>query len=186
MKRKTMLTIAAATVALGILGWSAVSAQEKSTLKVPGGLAFSEYEGYENWGVVAVHQTEDDLIKAIVANPVAIEAYRSGIPGNGKPFPDGSKLSKIEWRKAKSTTPPYDKPGKNYAAEIMVKDSKRFADSGGWGYAVFVPDAATGSYKPGGLDHVPPQGNNAKCGFACHNAFVKGKDYVFTEYAKRP
>ena len=137
-------------------------------------------------GVVAVHHTED-LVKVIVANPVAIDAYRAGIPGNGKPFPDGSKLSKLEWRPAKSTTAPYDikVPGNNYAAEIMVKDSKKFADSGGWGYAAFVPDGATGKYKPAGLDHVPPQGNDAKCGAACHT-IVKGKDYVFTEYAKRP
>jgi hypothetical protein len=186
MKSKTIVTIAAAAAALAVVGGAAISAQDKSTLKVPGGLAFSEYEGYENWGVVAVHHTED-LTKVILGNPVAIDAYRAGIPGNGKPFPDGSKLSKIEWRPAKSTTAPYDitVPGNNYATEIMVKDSKRFADSGGWGYAVFVPDAATGSYKPGGLDHVPPQGNDAKCGAACHT-IVKGKDYVFTEYAKRP
>jgi len=187
MKSKTMLTIATATVALALLGGAAISAQDKSALRVPGGLAFSEYEGYENWGVVAVHHT-DDLIKAILGNPAAIQAFRAGIPENGKPFPDGSKLAKLEWKKGNNSTVPYDlkAPGNNYAAEIMVKDSKRFADSGGWGYAVFVPDGATGHYKPGGLDHVPPQGNDAKCGFACHNALVKGKDYVFTEYAKRP
>jgi hypothetical protein len=186
MKSKTIVTIAAAAAALAVLAGAAVSAQDKSTLKVPGGLAFSEYRGYENWGVVAVHHTED-LTKVILGNPVAIDAYRAGIPDNGKPFPDGSKLSKIEWRPAKSTTAPYDitVPGNVYAAEIMVKDSKRFADSGGWGYAVFVPDGATGRYKPGGLDHVPPQGNDAKCGAACHT-IVKGKDYVFTQYAKRP
>ena len=186
MKRKTILTIATAAVALAVLGGAAVSAQDKYSLKVPGGLAFSEFRGYEDWAVVAVHHTED-LIKVVVGDPVTMKAYRAGIPDNGKPFPDGAKMAKIEWRPAKSTTAPYDirVPGPVYDIDFMVKDSKRFADSGGWGYAVFVPDAATGSYKPGGLDHVPPQGNDAKCGAACHT-IVKGKDYVFTEYAKRP
>jgi hypothetical protein len=66
----------------------------------------------------------------------------------------------------------------------MVKDAKRFADSNGWGYAVFVYDTATDSYRPGTLEHSPPQGNDAKCGAACHT-IVKDKDYVFTNYAKR-
>jgi hypothetical protein len=183
----TLASVNRTTLAARVQAPGASSASEESkSLKVPGGLAFSEFEGYENWGVVAVHHT-DDLVKTILGNPVAIDAYRSGIPGNGKPFPDGAKLSKIEWRPAKSTTAPYDinVPGNNYATEIMVKDSKRFADGGGWGYAVFVPDGATGTYKPGGLDHVPPQRNDAKCGVACHT-IVKGRDYVFTEYARRP
>ena len=88
MKSKRMLTIATAAVALVALGGAAISAQDKYSLKVPGGLAFSEFRGYENWEVVNVAHT-DDLLKVIVGNPVAMEAYRSGIPGNGKPFPDG-------------------------------------------------------------------------------------------------
>ena len=81
---------------------------------------------------------------------------------------------------------PYDVrvPGPVYDLDFMVKDSKRFADSGGWGYAVFVYDAASDMYKPGTLTHQPPQANDAKCGVACHT-IVKTRDYVFTEYAKR-
>src|SRR5512145_379795 len=137
MKSKTMLTIATATVALAVLGGAAVSAQDKYSLKVPGGLAFSEFRGYENWAMVSVHHTED-LIKVVVGNPVTMDAYRAGIPDNGKPFPNGSKT-------AKSTTAPYPikVPGTVYDIDFMVKDSKRFADSGGWGYAVFVYDAAS-------------------------------------------
>ena len=185
MKRKTMLTIGTATAALAILGGAAVYAQDKYSLKVPGGLAFSEFKGYEDWAVVSVHHTED-LIKVVVANPVAMDAYRAGIPGNGKPFPNGSKMSKIEWKPTKSTTAPYDirVPGIVYDVDFMVKDSKRFADSGGWGYAVFVHDAASGAYKPGTTAHAPPQGNDAKCGAACHTA-AKQQDYVFTQYPKR-
>ena len=185
MKGKKMLTIASAAMALAVLGGAGISAQDKYGLKVPGGLAFSEFRGYEDWAVVAADHTED-LLKVIVANPVAMDAYRAGVPGNGKPFPDGSKMAKIEWRPKKSPDAPYDikVPGAVYDVDFMVKDSKRFADGGGWGYAVFVYDATSDMYTPGTLAHRPPQGNDAKCGFACHT-IVKAKDYVFTEYAKR-
>jgi hypothetical protein len=66
----------------------------------------------------------------------------------------------------------------------MVKDSKRFADGGGWGYAMFKYDAASETFTPGTQADHPPQGNDAKCGVACHT-LVKKQDYVFTEYGKR-
>jgi Cytochrome P460 len=157
----------------------------KYSLKVPGGLAFAEFKGYEDWAVISIDHT-DDLLKVILGNPVAIDAFRAGVPGNDKPFPDGSKMAKVEWRPKKSPDAPYDitVPGAVYDLDFMVKDSKRFADSGGWGYAVFKHDAASGMYTPATLSHKPPQGNDAKCGAACHT-IVRGKDYVFTEYAKR-
>ena len=68
--------------------------------------------------------------------------------------------------------------------DFMVKDSKRFADSGGWGWAVFEYDAATQTFRPGDANSKPPQANDAKCGLACHT-IVKNRDYVFTEYASR-
>ena len=55
-------------------------------------------------------------------------------------------------------------PDKLLNVDFMVKDSKRFADSGGWGYAVFDYDAASGTFKPGTTAGTPPQGNDAKCG----------------------
>jgi hypothetical protein len=185
MNSKTMLTIATATAALAVLGGAAAYAQDKYSLKVPCGLAFAEFRGYEDWAVVAIDHTED-LMKVIVADPVAIDALRAGVPRNGKPFPDGSKMAKVEWRPKKSPDAPYDinVPGAVYDIDFMVKDAKRFADSGGWGYAVFKHDAASGIYAPATLNHKPPQGNDAKCGFACHT-IVAGKDYVFTEYAQR-
>src|SRR5262249_9441108 len=107
----------------------------KYDLKVPGGLAFGEFKGYEARAVVAIDHT-DDLMKEIVANPVAMAAFRAGIPGNGKPFPDGSKMAKVEWRPKKSADAPYDimVPGEVYDVDFMVKDSKRIADSGGVAY----------------------------------------------------
>jgi hypothetical protein len=66
----------------------------------------------------------------------------------------------------------------------MEKDSKRFADSGGWGYAVFDFDNASNTFTPGTLADHPPQANDAKCGFTCHT-IVKTRDYVFTSYQNR-
>ena len=185
MKSITMRTIATAAVALAVLGGAAASSEDKYSLKVPGGLAFSEFRGYEDWAVISIDHT-DELLKVILGNPVVMEAFRAGVPGNGKPFPDGSKMAKVEWHPKKSPDAPYDitVPGSVYDLDFMVKDAKRFADSGGWGYAVFKHDPASGMYAPATLTHKPPQGNDAACGAACHT-IVKAKDYVFTEYAKR-
>jgi hypothetical protein len=77
-----------------VLAGVAIAAQDKYTVQVPNGLAFAEFRGYEDWPVVAVSQT-GEKIEVIVGNPTMIEAYRSGIPGNGKPFPDGARMAKI-------------------------------------------------------------------------------------------
>ena len=184
MNRKSMLTIVITTVVLAALGGLAISAQDKYTVKVPGGLAFSELRGYESWQVVSVSE-DGGLLAAIVANPVMIDAYRAGVPGNGKPFPDGAKMAKIHYTPKKlETFPAATVPGPLHDVDFMVKDSKRFADSGGWGYAVFDYVAASDTFTPGTLKDNPPQGNDAKCGFACHTV-VKTRDYVFTEYGKR-
>jgi Cytochrome P460 len=75
-------------------------------LPVPNGLAFSDGRGYETWQDVAVSDTEGS-VKAILANSTMIGAYREGVPDNGKPFPEGSKVVKIEWIKKKSAVSPY-------------------------------------------------------------------------------
>jgi Cytochrome P460 len=116
-----------------------------------------------------------------------IDAYRAGIPGNGKPFPDGSKTAKISWKKKKSTEAPDPTtvvPDTLKGVGFMMRDSKRFSDSGGWGWAQFKYDAASDRFTPWTLADKPPQGNDAKCGFACHTR-AKARDYVFTEYGKR-
>ena len=153
-------------------------------MQVPGGLAFSEFRGYEGWQVIAVSQT-GNLIVAILGNPEIIAAYQSGVPGNGKPFPDGSKMAKIHWNQKKSAEAPAPTlvPDTLHDLDFMVRDSKRFADSGNWGYAQFNYDAASDTFTPATLANQPPQGNDAKCGFACHT-IVKAKDYVFTAYPK--
>ncbi|HEX5229925.1 MAG TPA: cytochrome P460 family protein [Bryobacteraceae bacterium] len=183
-KGKAISNIALVAGVIGLMGGAAASAQDKYTLKVPNGLAFSEFKGYEGWQLVSISQ-DGDLIAAIVANPVMVRAYTAGIPANGKPFPDGAKMAKIHWNPKKMETfPAATVPGTQHDVDFMVKDSKRFADSGGWGYAVFEYDAASDKFKPGTAADKPPQGNDAKCGFACHTR-VKTRDYVFTEYGHR-
>src|SRR5690348_14232682 len=178
MKRKVVRTIAIATALVSTLGGGAMSAQDKYTVKVPGGLAFSEFRGYEAWQVVSISQ-DGNLIAAILANPVMIKAYLVGVPGNGKPFPDGAKMAKIHWNPKKMETfPAATVPGTQHDIDFMVKDSKRFADSGGWGRAVLDYEAASDTFTPGTLAGKPTQGNDAKCGFACHTR-VKTRDYVF-------
>jgi hypothetical protein len=163
---------------------AAQTAHDKYTVKVPGGLAFSEFKGYEGWQAVSISRNEK-LEALILANPVLIDAYRAGIPGNGKPFPDGSKMAKIHWNPKKNQYfPDTSVPGTQHDVDFMEKDSKRFADSGGWGYAEFEYDAASDTFTPGTSADQPPQANDAKCGFQCHT-IVKTKDYVFTDYAKR-
>src|SRR6476620_5577277 len=178
MTRFPACPIAVMAVVLAVLGGSAISAQDKYTVQTPGGLGFSEFRGYEDWAVVAVSQTED-LLKVEVANPVMIEAYRSGIPGNGKPFPDGSKIAKIEWRPKKSTEAPFDVriPESLQDVFFIEKDSKRFPDTKGWAYAVFDYDRASDRFTPNKTGTID-------CGFACHTR-VKAKDYIFTAYGKR-
>jgi hypothetical protein len=82
------------------------------------------------------------------------------------------------------TFPAATVPGTQHDVDFMVKDSKRFADSGGWGWAVFDYDASSDTFTPGTLAGKPPQGNDAKCGFTCHS-MVKTRDYVFTDYGHR-
>jgi hypothetical protein len=185
-KRIPAVTIA---VVLAVLGGMAVTAQDKQdkyTLQVPDGLAFSEFRGDEDWQTVAVSQTAAG-INVILANPVMIDAYRAGVPGNGKPFPDGSKTAKISWKQKKSTEAPDPTtvvPDTLIGVGFMMRDSRRFPDSGGWGWAQFKYDAASDRFTPWTLTDTPPQGNDAKCGFACHT-IAKAKDYVFTAYGKR-
>jgi hypothetical protein len=184
MKKKlSMAVVLLAAVGVGLVAQKRAG-QDKYTVKVPGGLAFSEFRGYEGWQTISLSRNEK-VIGAILGNPAMIAAYQGGFPGNGKPVPDGAKMAKIHWLPKQNE---YFKEatvaGKLFNVDFMVKDSKRFADSGGWGYAVFDYDDASGTFTPGTASGTPPQGNDARCGFTCHTA-AKSRDYVFTEYGKR-
>ena len=179
MTPKSLATIALSLTALGAAGGIAMAAQDRSTLKVPDGLAFAEFKGYETWQGVASSQTKDQ-IKMIVANPAMIAAYKDGLPAKGKTFPDGVKIVKIEWALKASTgaRAPYavNVPGDLQAIAMILKDTKRFPKTHGWAYAVFDYDAATKTLKP--------KGTGADCGFACHTN-VAEDDYIFTHYPVR-
>jgi len=169
---------------LAVLGGIAIAAQDKYTVAVPGGLAFSEFKGYESWQVISISQNEK-AVAVIMGNPAMIEAYEAGIPGNGKPFPDGAKMAKIHWfPKPQEFFPDTTVPGAQKDVDFMVKDSQRFADSGGWGWGAFKYDAASDTFTPQTEADEPPQGHDAKCGFECHT-LAEAKDYVFTEYGHR-
>jgi hypothetical protein len=186
MKGKRMMISVSAALSLAILATgAAISAQDKNTVAVKNGLGFAEFRGYESWETIAISQNPQ-LLAVIVGNPAMIDAYKAGIPGNGKPFPDGARMAKIHWAPKKNEAAPGQPtvPGDLHDVDFMVKDSKRFADSGGWGYAMFKYDVAADTFTPGTLDDKPPQGDDAKCGFACHTIVAK-QDYVFTQYAKR-
>ena len=166
-------------VVLSVLGSSALAAQDRFTLKAPNGVAFSEIRGYETWQVVAPSYDQKDL-KAIVANDVMINAYKEGIPGNGKPFPEGSIIVKISWTQVKSHDfPTATVPGTLDTVQLIVKDFKRFPETSGWGYARFIYNAASDTFKPYGKDSS--FGNEC---YKCHT-IVKAKDFIFTGYPRR-
>jgi hypothetical protein len=170
----TALMALAATV---LLVSAALGAQDRSIVKVPDGLALSEFKGYETWQVIAPSET-DHGIKAIVGNPVMMKAYSDGIPANGKPVPDGAMMAKIEWTPKSDADSPYtvSVPDTLKSLSFMVKDSKRYAKTGGWAWAQFT-------YEPGS-DTFKPVGTGTACGYECHTR-VKARDLVFTHYAKR-
>jgi hypothetical protein len=185
MKLQYIASMVIASASIFVVGIS-LAAQDKYTVQVPNGLAFSEFRGYEDWQAVAVSQTldaDDPHLKMMLANPVMIDAYRTGIPGNGKPFPEGSKIAKVEWKLKENAESPFpvNVPDTLVAIGFMVKDSKRFpdSDSGGWGYAQFSHDPASDTYSADER-YV----GDARCGVACH-AIVAAKDYVFTAYGRR-
>jgi hypothetical protein len=185
MKRSKIPPTVAVVTLLAALGGVALAAQDRYAVKVPGGLAFAEFRGYQQWQTIAVSQN-GAMIETILGNPAMIKAFEAGIPGNGKPFPDGAKMAKIHWNAQKNAAEPGDPtvPGTLHDIDFMEKDSKRFADSGGWGYGEFEFDDASDTFRPGTLADKPPQANDAKCGFACHT-IAATKDYVFTSYPKR-
>jgi hypothetical protein len=179
MKRENSLKVAMATAVLATLGTS-VYAQDKFdkyVLKSPSGIAFSDFRGYEDWAVVSSART-DEVLKVIVANPTMIKAYKAGVPGNGQPFPDGSKIAKLQWSFQKSTEAPFvvDVPAAPTQAFFIEKDSKRFRAAGGWGYALFNHDVATAK--------MTADEAKSDCGHSCH-LVVKSKDYIFHPYQKR-
>jgi hypothetical protein len=126
-------------------------------------------DGYRAWPLIAVsHRTDNkDELRAILGNPVAWQALRDGV----LPLPDGSVLAKLAWKREPMAE--FDgafRPGAAPRVEFMYKDAKRFAATGGWGFARFV-------------DGKPADEAAHQTCFPCHDAKVKGHDFVFTRFA---
>ena len=151
VKRLSGFAGAATAVAVfAVLVVAVVYAQDKYSLISPSGIAFSDFRGYEDWSVVSSART-DEVLKVIVGSPSMIKAYKAGVPGNGRAFPEGSKIVKIQWKPKKSTEAPFAVDVPDHLAQVFVmeKDSKRFPkNGGGWGYAVFNYDAASDKFTP--------------------------------------
>ncbi len=173
MKRISFLLIAIAAAA-GFVGFTATASrsvpQESSPVYVT-----EIPSGYRDWKLVSVAHEAGNLndIRAILGNEIAINAYRAG-----KPFPEGSIVMRIAWRHVPSeennkilgreqSFVPGEAPP--WYLQFMVKDTKKYAATGGWGYAEFSKDG-----KPG------PESNMKQC-FPCHQA-IADRDFVFTRY----
>ena len=88
MRKIALSIIVMLAAVLSFFGSRAISSQGKYTVQVPNGLAFSEFRGYEDWAVIALSEN-GGKIAVILGNPIMIDAYKAGVPDNGKPFPDG-------------------------------------------------------------------------------------------------
>jgi Cytochrome P460 len=124
--------------------------------------------GYRRWELIAPsHEAPFDELRGILGNAKSMKAYREGT----LPFPDGAMLAKIAWKHVPSAEfAGAFVPGPATTVQIMVKDSKKYASTGGWGFGRFI------NGKP--VDEA----QHRTC-FACHEANVKGHDFVFTRFA---
>ncbi len=163
------------------LGVGAVAFAGDWDLEAPTGLKFGLIKGYENWHVVATHfRTDKNELRYIIGNDIAVKAYKRGVPLNGQKFPEGAILVKIGYSLKKNPAFPASlEPNVIQRVEFMIKDSKRFKDSAGWGFARFVYDAKAKRYKVFGKSAK----DYMQC-FSCHQSVAK-KDFVFTDYVKR-
>jgi len=150
-----------------------VAVESHATETIPStshGVAYPE--GWKDWSTIAVsHRTDNKTIRTILGNDIAVKAARSG---NTNPWPDGAILGKVVWKDTQledwqSATA----PGKFVHAEFMFKNSKKYADSYGWGWARWV-----------GLEQKPFEKGMQVC-TSCHTP-VKNRDWVFTDPASLP
>jgi hypothetical protein len=174
MKQITFLLLAVATVAAAVTFTARASRNTDEAAPI---YVTEIPHGYREWRLISVAHEEGNLndIRAILGNDEAIKAYREA----KLPFPEGTVIARIAWRHVSSeennkvfgrdqSFVPGDAPP--WYLQFMVKDSKKYAATGGWGYAQFDKDG-----KPG------PESDMKKC-FPCHQA-IKDRDFVFTRYA---
>lgn len=156
MKKNLVLTLGVVCVSLSTNLW----AGEKAEQKKPNG-------EYQDWRLLSIsHRNDNKTLRAILGNDIAIKAARDS---KTKPWPDGTVFAKVVWKER--THPNWAEavvPGGFAAAEAMIKDSKKYANHGGWGFAHWVGNKL--------VMHDDATAN--KC-FACHTP-MKDNDYVYT------
>jgi hypothetical protein len=126
-------------------------------------------QGYRQWELIAPAEEAAPLneLRVVLGNETAIRAYRNGT----LPFPDGAVLVKLAWKRVRSSEfEPASVPGAATTVQVMVKDSRKYASTGGWGFGRFLGGTAA------------DEAQHKTC-FACHEAAVKDHDYVFTRLA---
>ncbi|HEB78350.1 MAG TPA: cytochrome P460 [Methylothermaceae bacterium] len=128
---------------------------------------------YKHWQVLGVsHRDDNQSLRVIVGNTTAMMAVRQG---DIDPWPDGTILGKLVWKDSRHPFwQPAIVPGELSHIEFMVKDSKKFPDTGGWGFARWV-----------GMKLKPLDNDGGKPCFDCHKAAAK-TDFVFTRPARLP
>ena len=172
MKGISFLLVAAATVAAMFaaaprgLGRGDQEAEPIFGIKIP--------PGYRDWKLISVAHEEGNLndLRAVLGNDIAIKTYREG----KLPFPDGTIIARLAWNYVPSeeNNKVFGRqqsfvPGPATNVQFMVKDSKKYAATGGWGFADF-------------MDGKPAdEATHQKC-FSCH-APAKAHDFVYTHYA---
>ncbi len=128
--------------------------------------------GWQDWSTVAVsYRTDNNTIRVVLGNEVAVKAARSG---DMRQWPDGAMLGKVVWKaEGLESWKAAKKPAGFVHAEFMFKDSKKYADTYGWGWARWV-----------GLEQQPFNKGAQIC-ISCHTP-VKDNDWVFTRPAVFP
>jgi hypothetical protein len=160
-------------IRLGLAGLGLVAASAFGADPAPNGITLPE--GYKDWRVLSVHHRSDNgTLRAVLGNDVAIKAAREG---KTNPWPDGAILGKTVFKgSSHDRFPTATEPAAFVHAEFMIKDSKRFKDTGGWGYARWLG----AEQKPYGKD-----ANFVQECVGCHTP-VKDRDWVFTHPVKLP
>jgi hypothetical protein len=165
--RRYASTVVVLLAAAGVLFSAFPAATASDLAAAPSGVTIPK--GYRNWQVVAPSQRDDmDQLRVILGNDIAMKAYRA----KTLPFPDGAILAKLIWKRAKSAE--FDNtfvPGEPVQVEFMVKNAKKYAATGGWGFGRFI-------------DGKPADEKQHGTCWPCHEANVKGHDWVFTRYAR--
>jgi hypothetical protein len=160
--RKIPLLTLGLSLSISLLTFSTSLLAEKAEATTQSG-----QNEYLDWRLLSVsHRTDKKTLRAILGNEIAIAAARKG---NNKPWPDGSILAKVVWKqRTHPNWPAAIVPEEFAAAEAMIKDSQKYASTGGWGFA---------HWKKGKLEMHSEE--KAKSCFGCH-APMKDQDYVYT------